>query len=176
MAKSHVPSDLIATVIGKPGANATRPSMGRFILMTRLDFTMKLFEEYVADGQRCRTVNSLYSAVKPLRQYCLSSLHRAHNQWPTRPSPEDRTRWRFSRPTPRRRSPLGLLPRGWSRRSLQRCRSRPACGVRSSRRGLSATSSRVRSNRRAINLRDGLTSRARAPCHRPPRRLFSSSR
>jgi len=34
----------------------------------------------VLDEQRRRTVNSLYLVVNPLRQCCLNSLHRKHNQ------------------------------------------------------------------------------------------------
>jgi len=44
-AAPHAPSEPIADVFGKPGTNATRPFMGRLVLMTRLDFTMKLPEK-----------------------------------------------------------------------------------------------------------------------------------
>jgi len=49
--------------------------MGRLVLTTLLDFTMRFPEKLMLDEQRRRTVNSLYPAVNPLRQCCLNSLH-----------------------------------------------------------------------------------------------------
>jgi hypothetical protein len=125
--------------------------------------------------RRRRTVNSLYPVVNPLRQCCFEPSHLPHSTCPTPLLQEDRTRWPCFRPTQRRRSPPGLLPKDWSNRSRRRCRSPPACGARSSRRGRSATSSRDRSSLRAIGLPDGSTKLARTRRLRPPKLLSSSS-
>ena len=44
MAAPQAPSDPIAAVIGNLGANATRPFMGRLVLMTLREFTMGSLE------------------------------------------------------------------------------------------------------------------------------------
>ncbi len=123
---------------------------------------------------KLRTVNSLYGAVKPLRQSCLNPLHLAPTRarwyaplpWKTPPSSAGITRSRCSRPMQKKRSLRACRPRVWSKALRSVCKSHPACGARSNRPGRLVTSWRGRLKRIAKSPRAGLTKPARGPLQR----------
>jgi hypothetical protein len=154
-------------------ANATRPDKGRCVLMTRCDFIgAALVRKWRWMQAMVRTVKSLYRFVKPCDNDGQSRCIDHTFSCPTPPSPDDKMRWRCSRTTPKKRLPPVLHPRDSRDHSPQYCKSRRACGARSSRRDRSAISSRGRSKRCVARRPDGWMNRGLiAARHRPRRRL-----